>query len=110
MAVFLGSICNDHATGLDVGGFKVFEQSTLVSGRRWNAIISDERLCEDQNLAPVGGVSQRLGVPDEGSREDRFARDVRLGAERLPMENRAILESVHVSPFTQSYTNSNDLL
>jgi hypothetical protein len=56
MAVFLRDVGNDHTTGLDMGGFKVFKQSTLVSGRWWNAIVSDERLGEDQNLAPVGRI------------------------------------------------------
>lgn len=65
----------------------------LVAGVGGDAVVADQRLCEDEDLATVGGVGHRLGVADEGGREDGFTGNVRLGSERLAFEDGAVLVS-----------------
>jgi hypothetical protein len=64
----------------------------FVSSRGWNAIVANKRLGEDENLSTVRRIGHRLRVTNKRSRKDSLARDVRLGTERLAVENRAILE------------------
>jgi hypothetical protein len=49
-------------------------------------------LCEDEDLATVGGVGHGLGVAHERGGEDGFTGDVGLGSEGLAFENRAVLD------------------
>jgi len=71
----------------------------LISGRRWNTIVSNQRLGEDEDLSTVRRVSHRLGVSNEGGCEDGFAGNVRFGAKGFAMENWAILRKIsHHSP------------
>lgn len=81
VAVLLGDIGNDDTRGLDVGRLEVPKQAELITDRRRNAIVADQGLGEDKNLATVGGVGHGLGVADEGSGEDSLAGDVLLSTE-----------------------------
>jgi len=92
MTVLLSIICNHNTYTLNVGRLEVFQQSMIVPGRGWNAIVADKGLRENENLSTVRRVSHRLRVSNKRSREDRLARNIGLGAERLSVENRTILE------------------
>jgi hypothetical protein len=91
VAVFLCIVCNNNTNTLNIWGFKVFEKSVLVPGRRRYTVISDQRLCEDKYLSAVGGVGHGFGISDEGGCEDGFSRDVGFGTERLAVEDGSIL-------------------
>ncbi len=73
-------------------GFEVPEQAMLVAGVGGNTVVADQRLCEDEDLATVGGVGHGLGVAHERGGEDGFTGDVGLGSEGLAFENRAVLD------------------
>jgi hypothetical protein len=92
MTVLLSIICNHNTHTLNVGRLEVFQQSMIVPGRGWNAIVADKGLRENENLSTVRRVGHRLRVSNKRSREDRLARNIGLGAERLSVENRTILE------------------
>lgn len=93
MAVLQSIVLDDNARGLDVWGFEVSEQAVLVAGVGGDAVVADQRLCEDEDLATVGGVGHGLGVTDERGCEDGFTGNVRLGSERLAFEDGAVLVS-----------------
>lgn len=65
----------------------------LISSRRRNAIVSDQRLGEDQDLTTIGRICQGFWISDKRSGEDSFAGDIGLGSERLAIENWAILDT-----------------
>jgi hypothetical protein len=91
MAV-LQSVVLDHNTRrLDVGRLEVSEQAMLIAGRGGDAVVADQRLGEDEDLAAVRGVRHGLGVSNEGGGEDCLAGDVGLSTERLAGEDWAIL-------------------
>ena len=56
MAVFCGEVGDDDARGLDVGRLEIAQQAVLVARVGGHAVVADERLREDEDLAPVGGV------------------------------------------------------
>jgi hypothetical protein len=91
MAVPQSIVLDDDTGGLDVGRLEVAEQAVLVPGGGGDAIVANQWLGEDENLATVGGIGHRLGVSDERGGEDGLARDVGLGAERLAREDGSIL-------------------
>ena len=91
MAMLQGIVLHNDTRGLEVRRFEVSEQSVLVLGRGGNSIITNQGLCEDENLTAVGGIGHRLGVSDERGGEDSFARDVGFGAERLSGKDWSIL-------------------
>jgi len=73
VGVFFRYVCYNDADGLDVGRFEVAEEAALVAGGGRDAVVSNEGLCEDENLAAVGRVGERLRIADEGGREDSLA-------------------------------------
>ena len=93
VGVVPGVVCDHDARGLDVGAFKVPEQSVLVAFTGGDPVISDERLGEDEDLSTVGGVGQGFGVADKGSGEDGFTGAIGLGAEGGAGEDRAVLRT-----------------
>lgn len=106
VAVLLGNIGNNNTGRLQVGGLEVLQQTILVLLSRRHTVVADERLGEDQNLATVGGIGQRLGVSDQRSGEDGLAGDVGASTERLAGEHGTITNSegsrFHSSPLTNS--------
>ena len=92
--VLEGRVGHDDAAGLDVRRLEVLEQAKVVARRRRHAVVADQRLREDEDLAPVRRVRQRLRVADERGGEDGFAGDVGLGAEGLAIEDRPVLQRV----------------
>ncbi len=58
VGVFFCYVCYDDADGLDVGRFEVAQEAALVAGGGWDAVVSNEGLCEDENLAAVGRVCE----------------------------------------------------
>jgi hypothetical protein len=93
VAVLEGVVGDDDADALDVGGLEVLEEAVLVALVGGDAVVADEGLGEDEDLAAVGGVCHGLGVADEGGREDGLAGDVGLGSEGLAVEDWAVLLS-----------------
>ena len=89
--VLEGSVGDDDAGGLDVGGFEILKEPVFVAAVGGDAVVADEGLGEDEDLAAVGGVGHGLGVADERCREDSFAGDVVAGAERAAMVDWAVL-------------------
>lgn len=81
MAVLEGVVGDDDSDALDVGGLKVLEESELVALVGRHAVVPNEWLGEDEDLAAVGRVRHGLGVADERRREDGLAGDVGLGSE-----------------------------
>ena len=94
VAVLLSDVGNDDTGALDVRRFEVLEQVVLVTLVGRDAVVPDERLGEDQDLAAVRRVGHGLGVADERGREDGLTRDVDVGAEGLAVEDGTILDSV----------------
>lgn len=93
----VGGIVRHHQTRcLDVGALEIFQQAMLVSVIIGHAVIADQRLSEDENLASIGGVGQGLGVADQRGGEDGLARDVGGSAERFAGEDRAILQALSI--------------
>jgi hypothetical protein len=92
MAMLVRYILHDYSSGLNVWRLKVSEKAMFVTGRRRDAVVANEGLCEDKDLAAVRGIGHRLWVANERGREDCFTRDVGLRAEGLAMENWSILE------------------
>jgi len=92
VGVLLGNIGHDDTGGLKVGGLEVFQKTIGVLLRRRHAVVADERLGEDQDLATVGGVGQRLGVPDQRGGEDGLSGDVGAGTKGLAGEQGAITD------------------
>lgn len=90
VAVLLRDIRDDNTSGLNIGRLEVLEQPIGVLFGRGNAIVANQGLGEDQDLATVGRIRERFGVPNQGGGEDSFTRDVHFGSEGLAMEDRAI--------------------
>lgn len=91
MAMLQSVVLDDNARGLNVGGLEVSEQAVLVpSGGRY-AVVTNQWLSKDEDLAAVRRVSHRLGVSNEGGGEDGLARNVGLGSERFAGKDGAIL-------------------
>ena len=56
----------DHdAAGLNVGALEVLQQAVLVPRRGRHAVIPNQRLREDQDLAAVGRVGHGLRIADQ---------------------------------------------
>lgn len=91
VAVVEGDVGDDNASALDVRGLEVLEEVVLVALVGRDAVVANQRLGEDEDLTSVGGIGHRLGVADEGSREDSLARDVGVGTEGLTLEDGTIL-------------------
>lgn len=91
VAVVEGNIGDDNTGTLDVGRLKVLEEVVLVAFVGGNAIVANQGLGEDENLATVRGVRHGLGVANQRRGKDGFARDVSIGAEGLATEEGAIL-------------------
>lgn len=68
----------------------------LVSVIIGHAVIANQRLSKDKNLASIGGIGQGLGVTDKRGGEDGFARDIGGSAEGFACEDRAILQTLSV--------------
>ena len=51
-----------------------------------HAVVANERIGEDEDLAAVGGVSECFGVADHSGVEDDFARGGRFGSEGVAFE------------------------
>lgn len=100
VAVLLGDIRNNNTSGLQIGRLEVTEKTVLIALRRGHTVITDQRLGEDQNLAPVGRIRQRFRVSNQRSGEDSLSRDIHFGTERLPVKDRAIPNG-EGSPFTR---------
>jgi hypothetical protein len=94
VAVLESIVLHNDARRLNVGRLEVSEQAVLIAGGRGHAVVADQRLGEDEDLAAVRGVRHGLGVSHERRGEDCLARDVGFGAERLAGEDGAILEIV----------------
>jgi hypothetical protein len=91
MAVVDSDIGDNDTSTLNVGGLEVLEKIILVSDSGGNAIVANQGLGEDEDLASVGGVRHGLGVANKRGGEDSLTRDVGVGAESLALENRTIL-------------------
>ena len=76
MAMMLCNICNDDTCCLNIRRLKVSEKAVLVTGGGRDAVVADQRLCEDQDLATIGRVGHGLWIADEGRRENSLAGDV----------------------------------
>lgn len=90
VAVALRSIGNDDTGGLQVGRLEILEQTVVVLLEGRDTVVANEGLGEDQNLAPVGRIGQRLGVTDQRGGEDGLTGNVGAGSEGLSVEDRTI--------------------
>ena len=91
VAVFLSHISNDNAGALDVGRLEVLEEVVLVALIRRHAVVANEGLGENQDLAAVRGIRHGLGVTHERGGEDSLAGDVDVGAKGLAVKHGTIL-------------------
>lgn len=94
VAVLHSVVLDNDTRSLDVRRFEVSEQTVLVTGGGGDAVVANQRLCEDKNLSTVGRVGHGLGVSNERGGENGFTGDVGFGAEGLAGEDGAILEAV----------------
>jgi hypothetical protein len=92
MAVLHGIVLDYDTCSLEMWGFKISEQAMLVTGRRWDTIVANEGLCENQNLTAVGRVGHGLRISNQGGSEHSFARDVGLRTKRLARKDWSILK------------------
>lgn len=92
--VALSRVSNNDTDGLQMWRFKVFEETIRVTCIRGDAVVTDEGLCEDEDLATVGGVTEGFRVANESGGENGFPRDVGACAEGFSVEDRSILEDV----------------
>lgn len=98
MAVLFGNIGDHNAGALDMRGLEVLQKIELVTLVRGDAVVTDERLGEHENLAAVGGIGHGFGISHEGGSEDGFTGDVGVGTKGGTVEDGAILYGV--SPAT----------
>jgi len=92
MGVFRGIIGDDNAGALDGGGFKVAEEIVFIAFiEGGDAIVSEEGLSEDEDLAFVGGIGHGFGIAYDGGGEDGFTADVAIGAKGNAVEHGPIL-------------------
>lgn len=91
VAVLKGDVGDNNTSALDVRRFKVLQKVVLVTLTGGNAVVANQGLGEDEDLATVRGVGHGFGVADERSGEDGLARDVGIGTKGLASENGAIL-------------------
>lgn len=106
VAVLKGDVGDNNTSTLNVRRLKVLQKVVLVTLTGGNAVVANQGLGEDEDLATVRGVGHGFGVADERSGEDGLARDVSVGAKGLASENGAILFNVHVSTFSMLYTTT----
>jgi hypothetical protein len=105
MAILLSNIRHDNTGALNVGRLEVLEEVELVALARGNTVVADEGLGEDENLAAVRGVGHGLGISHQGGGKHGLSRDVGVRAERLSVENGAVLlEAVSIPPGTEMGT------
>jgi len=86
VAVLGGVIRHDDAADLDPLGLKVLEEAKLVSVAVRDAVVANQRLGEDDDLATVGGISHGLGVTHQAGGEHQLPRDRQRGAKRGCLE------------------------
>lgn len=86
VTVLLRNVGDNDTSRLEVGGLEVLEESIGVFLSGGDSVVANQWLGEDQNLATVGRVGQRLGVSHQGGGEDGFTRDVGLGSKGLAVE------------------------
>lgn len=65
----------------------------LVAGGRRNAVVANQGLGEDENLATIGRIGHGLGVTNKRGGEYCLAGNIGFGAKGLAGEDRAVLES-----------------
>lgn len=104
VAVLKGDVGDDNTSTLNVRRLKVLQKVVLVTLTGGNAVVANQGLGEDEDLATVRGVGHGFGIADERSGEDSLARDVSVGAKGLASENGAILFNISVSTFSMLYT------
>jgi len=92
VTVLLGDIGNNNTSGLEVGGFEIFQKSVGVLLSGGNTIVADQRLGENQDLTTIGGIGQGLGVSDQRGGENSLARDVGASTEGLSGKHRTITD------------------
>lgn len=92
--VAFGRVSNDDTDGLQMRRFEVFEETIRVTRIRGDAVVTDERLCEDENLATVGGVTEGFRVANKSGGENGFSRDVGACAEGFSVEDRTVLKDI----------------
>lgn len=102
VAVLLSDVGDDDTGALDVGRLKVLEELVLVKLVGGDAVVADEGLGEDQNLAAVGGVGHGLGVSHERGGEDSLAGDVGVCSEGSAREDWTILLCMVSPPLIHS--------
>lgn len=65
MREVLRVVAHDEGRDVDARGLEVFGQFELGERlARGHAVVSDERICEDEDLALVGRIRQGLGISD----------------------------------------------
>ena len=75
---------DDDPADLDVGVLQELGESERVAGvRARHAVVPQQREGEREDLAPIGRVGQRLGIPDHAGREDDLP-GVRGGPSEAP--------------------------
>lgn len=77
-------VSNDYTGDLYVGRLEVLEQVVLVARlHRGHTVVTNQRLCEHQDLTTVRGISHRLRVPNERSGEHGFTTDRLIGTKGI---------------------------
>ena len=85
----------DEAGDVDLRGLEVRRQVSkqlVKRGPRWDTVVANERKRNNKDLASVGRVGYRLGVPNHACLENKLSSDAPGGAEAITLIDRAILE------------------
>jgi len=91
MTVTVHIVLNDQTLHLYLVSFKGRIDSSCGSIWR-NAIITDQRISADKDLAPIRRIGQRLDVPSHSGIENHFTGDRFRGTKADALHCRAIFE------------------
>lgn len=92
MRVIFTVFADDQAFYVDLVGFEKFEKLVFVSFVARDAIISDERIGENQDLPSIRRVSETFRIAHHSRVENDFALGLDVGAERFSLKGCSVLE------------------
>src|SRR5205814_6595414 len=78
VTIFFCNVCNNDTNGLYIRGLEIFQEAMLITIARRDSIVSNEWLCENQNLSTIRRVGQGLWVANERGCKYSLARGITL--------------------------------
>src|SRR5262245_752476 len=91
MTVVVDAMLDHEALHLDPIRFVRPRQASRRTWR-WDAVIADQWIGEDQNLTGVRWIGQRLDIARHPGVEHNLAANRARGAKRIALEDRAVVQ------------------